>query len=371
MSEKFKTNYLLKVDCDDVRKRHRAFWQHKLSDFPLLYIKANKEKYDPAISLDKNKSHKDYELDLNWHVNHCCNQVLKYDFLFDSMPMAGVMFGRDITNMGVLCGEDFDIHPVSEFITFKNNPNFIFKPTPEFKKELPFVQKVLEIYQGIAKNLGQLACINPPTTADAITTMSMVMGTDQFMRSLYKHPGAIKKKAMELNCLFYSFYNFIYQYLLDCGYGESASWFPVFAEGKFDSIRSDVSVMLSNKMFDEFVLPTVENACSYMEYSMFNLDSVNLIRFIESLSSIKKLKGIYWNIEPWLNNITEYLPNLKRIKELGLLLALPCKDVSDAKLVIKTLGKDGLLLELPTFDNSGTAIASGEEILEFASHCLY
>lgn len=371
MAEKFITNYLLKADCDDARKRHKNFWQHQLADSPLLYIKAKNAGTAPTITLDQNKSRKDFELDLNWHINHCNNQVLNYDFLFDSMPMAGVMLGRDVTNMGVLCGEDFDIHPVSEFITFKKNTDFIFSSTPKFQKNLPFVQSVVDIYQGVMRNLGHLACLNPPTTADAMTTMSMVMGTDEFMRSLYKHPVAVKQKALELNRLFYNFYNFIYQYLLDFGYGESASWFPIFAEGKFDSIRSDVSVMLSNKMFIELVLPSIEDACSYMNYCMFNLDSVNLIRFIEPLSSIPNLNGIYWNIEPWLNNIADYLPTLKKIKELGFVLALPCKNVSDAKLAINTLGKNGLLLEFPTFEDKDIAIASGEEILEFTSHCLY
>ncbi|WP_148136786.1 hypothetical protein [Candidatus Formimonas warabiya] len=370
-TDKFKTNYLLKPDCDNVRKRHRDFWQYQPTDCPLLYIKTKKERALPVLLADQNKSRKELELDLPWHIRHCHSQVTVYDFLFDSMPVSVVMFGRDITNMGVLSGNDFDIHAATEFITFEQNTDFLFAPTPEFNEDHPFVQKVLAIYQGVTKNMGHAACINPPATADAMTTMAMIMGTEKFLRSLSKHPAAVRQKALELNRLFYHFYNYIYAYLLESGYGESASWFPVFVEGKFDSVRSDISVMLSGKMFAELSLPAIADACSYLDDAMFNLDSVELIRFLQPLSEIKKLNGIYWNIEPWLDNVTPYLPVLRQIKEMGFLLAIPCKGVADAKLIINALGKNGLLLEFPVFEEQSQGMAVGEAVAAFAGHCLY
>ncbi|MGI6685779.1 MAG: hypothetical protein ACOX47_09990 [Bacillota bacterium] len=371
MAEKFKTNYLLKPDCVTARKRNMNFWQHLSIDCPLLNIKIKKAGTIPTLTVNQNKSRKDLELDLHWHINHCRSQVFAYEFLADSMPIVGVMFGRDITNMGLLSGNEFGIHSVTEFITFEKNPDFLFAPTPEFDEDHPFVQKVLVIYQGIKEDMGQLACINPPTTADALTTMSMIMGTERFLISLSKHPAEIKQKVIELNRLFYKFYDYIYQYLIAWGYGESASWFPVFVEGKFDSVRSDISVMLSEKMFTDLALPAIADACSYLDYSMFNLDSVELIRFLQPLSEIKKLNGIYWNIEPRLYNLTEFLPVLRKIKELGFLLAIQCKDELDAKLAINALGKCGLLLEFPVFDDKSRGLAVGEAVADFASHCLY
>lgn len=167
-TERFITDYLLKRDCGIARQRHRDFWGHVQTDCPLLQIKVKKSDDYQILPIDQNKSRKDLETDLPWHVNHCRNQVLAYDFLYDSMPLAVVMFGRDITNMGMLSGNDFNIHPVTEFITFKKNSDFLFAPTPEFNQELPFVQRVLAIYRGIHENIGQLACLNPPTTADAM-----------------------------------------------------------------------------------------------------------------------------------------------------------------------------------------------------------
>jgi hypothetical protein len=371
ITKHFTTDYLLKQDCSLTRQRHRDYWHHVPLDTPLLHIKVKRTTNHHKLPTDQNKSRKEFELDLPWHINHCRDQVMAYDFLFDSMPLAVVMFGRDITNMGVLSGNDFSIHLDSEFITFKKSADFLFTPTPQFKQEMPFVKEVLAIYQGIHEDIAKLACLNPPTTADAMTTMAMIMGMESFLRSLRKQPDAVKQKAIRLNKLFYSFYDYIYQYLLDSGYGESASWFPVFAEGKFDSIRSDVSVMLSENMFNEFSLPVICNACSYLDYTMFNLDSVELIRFLPALSKIERLNGIYWNIEPQLRNINEFLPVLGQIKESGLLLALPCKDVPDAILAMNELGRSSLLLEFPVFEDKNSATSAGEEVMNFARHCLY
>jgi hypothetical protein len=369
-AENFTTDYFLKSDCCAARQRHREFWSHGSLDAPLLHIKAIKEGYS-KVPDDQNKSQKELQLDSQWHINLCRSQILAYDFLFDSMPLAVVMFGRDITNMGVLSGSDFDISSVTEFINFKNNPDFLFAPTPEFDPESPFVQSVLEVYRQLHAEVGQSACLNPPTTADAMTTMAMVMGMEDFLISLTAHQSAVKRKAAELNSLFYSFYDYIYQYLLQWGYGEAASWFPVFAEGRFDSVRSDVSVMLSEKMFKEFSVPVLSEACSCLDYAMFNLDSVDMIRFLDALLEIKALNGVYWNIEPWLCSIEEYLPVLKRIKESGMLLALPCSDASQASIAINGLGKSGLLLEFPVFEDREKAISTGQEITGLARGCLY
>lgn len=371
MKVELKSEYSLKTDGVIARKRNANFWRQLTTDCPLLYIKTRKENAIPDVLLDQTRSRKDLELDARWHIRHCRSQVFPYEFLADSMPVAGVMFGRDITNMGVLSGNVFNIHPDTEFIAFEENPDFIFAPTPEFDEKHPFVQKVLEIYAEVKGNIGRSACINPPTTADAMTTMAMVMGTESFLLSLCKYPAAVKQKTMELNRLFYSFYDYIYQHLTAWGYGESASWFPVFAEGKFDSVRSDISVMLSEKMFDDLALPALADACAYLDYAMFNLDSVALIRFLPQLAEIKKLNGIYWNIEPWRYDLAEFLPVLRQIKASGLLIAIQCKNEMEAKLAINTLGKSGLLLEFPVFEDTNRGRAVGETVADFASHCLY
>lgn len=368
---KFAIEYTFKPGCAAVRQRYRDFWQHQTLDSPLLHIKARKDLALRTSSIEQNISRLDLDLNLAWHEEHCCRQIFDYDFLFDSMPTAVVMFGRDITNMGVLSGQSYAIHPETEFITFTRNDNFLFAPTPKFDENDPFVQKVLRIYQGIRTEIGQRACLNPPTTADALSTLAMIMGTENFLRNLCQHPAAVRQKCLELNKLFYSFYDYIYRYLLAWGYGESASWFPVFAEGRFDSVRSDVAVMLSDKMFEELAWPVLADACASVDYAMFNLDALEMCRFLPAMAEIKKLHGVYWNIEPWHSDFSRYVPLLRQIKDFGLLLALPCRDVLDAKQAVSKLGKSGLLLEFPVFADKNQGLAAGEEVTAFARQCLY
>ncbi len=370
MPPEWNTEYLLKKNCSVVRKRNRNFWTHQLSEGPLLHIKVKKNPR-PKLMLDPHQSRKDLEQNENWHINLARQQVFEHDFLADSMPIVNVMFGRDITNMGRLSGYDFQINHRSEFISFEKNPDFLFEDLVEFNKNDAFVQQVLKIYTALKQHIGFLACLGPPTTADALTTMSMIMGTDVFLRYLKKYPFQVIDKAIQLNRLYYQFYEYVYDHLSLWGYGESSSWFPVFAEGKFDSVRSDISVMLSENMFMEISLPALTDACSYLDYSMFNFDSVDMIRFIPCLTEVKKLDGIYWNIEPWKYDIEEYLPTLKRMKNLGFLLAIPCPNIHDAKQIIKHLGKEDILLEFPTFQNQDQAVDIIKQLTTFTSYCFY
>lgn len=358
-------NYICKRGCQESRIKHRLFWRNIDLGIPLLWIKAKKELRITRKSLLVELSRKDMELSADWHLDQLYNQIYGFDFLFESMPVGNIMLGRDITNMGVLSGAEFHIHGNHEFIKFQQNIDFLHQKTPEFAAEIPFIKSVIEIYRLAIDKVGNAGFINPPTTADALSTAAMIMGESALFLAMKTEPQKVREKLFEINNLFYQFHQYIYQELLTAGYGEAASWFPVFAEGKFDSVRSDVSSMLSPQMFRDFSLPLIEKSCSYLDFSMFNLDSTKLIRFLDQLADIKKLNGIYWNIEPWEMDLKRFIPVLKHIKELGFVLALPCKDADDAKLAIAELGTQGLLLELPAFENTETAQKAGEEILAF------
>lgn len=300
---------------------------------------------------------------MGWHVNYARQQLAK-TFLFDAMPLVTVMMGRDITNMAVLAGGDYDYVMPSEYVSFRSNPDFLKEETALFPSAGPFREKVIDCYRGVKQEIGLEGCINPPTTLDALTTMAMIMGEENFFFALYHQPDRVLKRVEELNKRYYQFYDEIYLLLRQWGYGEGGSWFPVFAEGKFESVRCDIMSMVSSDMFRRFALPQLEQVCSYVEYSMFNLETVQMIRFIDDLSRVPGLTGIYWNLEPWEKSVKKYIEPLKKIKKHHMALALPCTSLDDCILAVQELGCNGLLLELPHFAASQEGEHWVEEILK-------
>lgn len=342
------TKYSIKKEEEQARINYRAFWRNEDIGRPLFYVTAADNNSLQPYQNRERITRKEMDLDPNWQANYARQQLSK-TFLFEAMPVATVMVGRDITNMAVLSGADYDYLIPSEYVKFSKNPSFLKDELPPFYSAGQFIEKVTDCYRKVQQEIGMEGCINPPTTLDALTTVSMIMGEENFFFSLNKEPALVLKKVEHLNQLYYQFYDHIYQMLLQWGYGEGCSWFPVFAEGKFESVRCDIMAMVSPEMFRQFAIPQLEQVSSYMDYSMFNLETVQMIPFIDDLAQVPGLQGIYWNMEPWEKSIAKYLEPLKKIKKHKLVLALPCTTLEDCQLAVRELGCNGLLLELPHF----------------------
>jgi len=347
---KQQVKYTLKKNEGQARAHYGAFWQNESIGRPLFYVTATGDNSFKAYENENNITRKGMDLDPQWQANYARQQLAK-DFLWEAMPMVTVMIGRDITNMAVLAGADYRYLMPWECVGFSKNPNFLTEDIPPFSVK-GFMEKVISCYGSVRQEVGMEGCLNPPTTLDALTTMSMIMGEEIFFLSLKQEPTLVLKRMEQLNQLYYQFYNEVYQILLQWGYGEGSSWFPVFAEGKFESVRCDIMYMVSPAMFRQFALPQLDQVCSSMDFSMFNLETVKMISFIDDLAQVPGLQGIYWNLEPWEKSIAKYLEPLKKIKKHKLVLALPCLTLADCILAVQELGCQGLLLELPHFSTS-------------------
>ena len=115
--------------------------------------------------------------------------------------------------------------------------------------------------------------------------------------------------------------------------------------------------MLSKEQFGEFVMPDLRRMTSYMERSMYHLDGVEQMRFIDQLATLPKLAAIQWNpSKP--HDLSEHMSDFKRIRGLGLSLFLTVRSVDDAVYMTKSLGPDGLCMSLPYFDDESDALAA-------------
>ncbi|WP_459917632.1 hypothetical protein [Desulfocicer niacini] len=277
-------------------------------------------------------------------MNRVDNYLNGTCFLADAMPVASLMVGLGITNTTVLAGGDYDYSSTQDFIDFRPGKFTLDNPVPFFNPDNALVKDLKCCYEKVIQNVKHNALVNTPTTLDALSSIYGMCGSETFLKDLICKKEIIKKRVEEMTTVYLQFYDYFYAYLKEKGYGESASWFQVFAEGKFESIRCDFSVMISDEMFKEFVIPELVQICDHMDYSMFNMCSVKHARFVDALADIRSLTGIFWNPEPYIEGIKDYLHVLQKIKKRGLCLEIVCHSVEDAVIASKELGPDGLYL---------------------------
>lgn len=337
--------YALKCCEEEARERHRAFWAGKSLGRPLIYAVARNPEYR-CVSWESSASRKSCDLNPFWHLNRIENDLSGIVFTGDAMPAANLMVGLDITNTVMLAGGDYEYSSNGGQVYYKPGSFKLDKPIRPFTPDNPLAVSLMACYDAVIHAVGNRGFVNAPMSLDPLSSLYGMLGTD-FLKALIKRPDLIKQRVSELTASYLDFYDYFYDYLKAKGYGESGSWLNVFCEEKFESVRCDFTVMLSTEMFREFAAPMLTQICGHMDRSLFNMSSVAHYRFAEALGDISGLDGFFWNYEPHIEGIKDYLPQLKRLKSLKPCLELVCYSVEDAELATRTLGSDGLYILFP------------------------
>jgi len=323
--------------------RHQAFWHNESLGTPLVFALGEKPDFTPK-PWQTSLSRKAWDLSPDWHVNMVENYLYGTCFCGDAMPVASLMVGLDIVNTAILAGGDYDYSGGADFIGFLPGSFSLEETVPGFDPSHALVQNLEACYDKVIQRVGQDALVNTPMTLDALSSLYGMCGSSAFLMKMLDKKGLIKQRVHEMTQTYLAFYDYFYEHLKVKGYGESASWFQVFAEGKFESVRCDFSLMLSPDMFAEFVIPELTQVCDHMDFTLFNMCSVQHARFLDQLSAIPNLDGIFWNPEPYLDGVKGYLPILQQIKEKGMCLEIVCRSVEEGELAAKILGPDGLYI---------------------------
>lgn len=344
----------------EARERHRAFWHNNSLGRPALYIIVQNPECRETTWAKPEIGMKQRDLLPEWHVHQMRNFLNSQLFLAEAMPTASLVVGTDVTNTAVLLGGDYDYYYGEAII--RETPDLLNKVVPAFSQGHFLVRAMEECYYTLAADVKDKAFVNTPMTLDALTTLSLLLNPLNLCRELVLSPLKIKTLTEQITAMYLQFYDHFYEILQAMGYGESSAWMQVMAEGKFELLRCDFAVMISPAMFEEFALPDLTTISEHMEYSMYNLDSVCKVRFLDSLRKLNRLNGIYWNPEPKEADHRKWINTLRRIKEMNFCLQVDCRNLDEAVFVSKELGPDGLLITLPPFKSREEAEDAIEKI---------
>lgn len=337
----------------EARERHRAFFSgSSLGDRPALHVTVRDQASPPPWDTVHPPS-KGTDLDSAWHVARIESELASTEYLADAMPTASVMVGTDVTDTAVLLGGDYEYRHGEAIIC--PDPGVFERPVPAFDPTTSFVRALEAVYRDVDAAVSGRAFVNTVMTLDALTTLSLMRGQLTLIRDMLERPETVRAHVEATERLVNAFYGHFYALLLELGHGESSGWFHCMAEGRFDVLRSDFSVMLSPELFDEFVVPALASRTSALDHALFNMDSTVLMRYLDSLAGIAGLDGVFWNPGPAEGAVSEHLDDLARIKERGLLLDVVAADVAEAVRIVQALGPDGLVIALPPFSNRADA----------------
>jgi hypothetical protein len=297
---------------------------------------------------------------------HMAHAALREHCMAEAVPRAGIHFGSNISLFPALLGHPYGYEGGTAWV--RAVENLYARPVPAFDPAHPLIQTLHEGMRQVAAVIGDRAALIPPCLGiDALTTLSLLRGAEQMCEDLIDDPDTVVAWLEPARAYWCDLSRHLTAAARALGHGGGASWLHTWAPGSFEAVQCDAAVLLSQPMFERFVLPELHAAAACYDYTLYHLDGTCQMRFLDQIASVPNIRGIQWNPEPGENHIEDprWIETFRSIRQRGLLLQFngwESRSVEQILAVVRAIGPDGLMFALPPFSSEAEASAALERI---------
>ncbi|MBM3211171.1 hypothetical protein FJZ33_03060 [Candidatus Poribacteria bacterium] len=327
---------LYREDMDEVRKRMTIWWNGGDIGRPAMQITAPRPKplenikampQPPGWVTNYSTSNFDYR------VNISARQCAGIYYLGEAVPnvapdlapncLALYLGCKGVETQGTVWCEPYIDDP--ENANFQYDPdNFYWQFTLHLGRE--------QLRLGKGKFLVQF-----PDLIEGLDTLAAMRKTQRLLVDLIERPVWVKKCLRSITDRYFHYYDILYDMFRD-EVGGSVYW--AWAPGRMSKFQCDFSAMISPKMFNEFMIPVLDEMCQRVSYCMYHWDGPGAIQHHDLLLSIRKLTMLQWTPgagqEP--THHKRWWPLYHKSIEAGKKVLIGCDNIETLKLLKKEFG---------------------------------
>jgi len=174
--------------------------------------------------------------------------------------------------------------------------------------------------------------------------LSRLRGTEALAMDLIDRPQVVKPAIDEINAAWLRYWEacvgVIHQWV-----GGYVYWMGLWSESPSIDLQCDFSAIISPRMFEEFIIPSIEQQTEWIARTIYHLDGPDAVQHLDALLALPKLNGIQWVGGAGAPPTTHYVPALKRIQAAGKLLVAYCMP-EEVETLLTELRPEGLLLNV-------------------------
>ena len=187
-----------------------------------------------------------------------------------------------------------------------------------FDERSLFFQKALEMARAYVRDSGGDYFVSMPNVSGTLDALSHLMGPDGLMEAMLDDPAPVKRALSKIEAAYARMVTEVGAIISANNKGGTGiGWMQTWAPGLHAQMQIDMSVMISNEMFEDFAMPELRAQCGLLDYPLYHLDGVEQIRHLDSLLSLEKLRAIQWTQVAGQKPATEYIPELRKIQAAG------------------------------------------------------
>lgn len=215
----------------------------------------------------------------------------------------------------------------------------------EFDENSFLFSKTMELARSFAEDSKGDYMVSMPDCTGNADALAHLMGSEELLVEMLEDPETVHAALDQIGQSYERAMSGVFELVKDVNEGGGAiHWLNTWAPGFHAQMQCDMSVMISNPMFREFILPELKSQCRFLEYPLYHFDGIEQLRHLDDILSVPELRVIQWTQVDGQLLVTEYIPALQKIQAAGKNLLLNAVRPCQIRPLMENLSSKGLLL---------------------------
>lgn len=330
-----------KNDWNQTRQRHAAFWNGEIIDRCCINVRCGDDVLPRLLDEFWKKNNHDVRL-VRTDPNRLIEQnrlIMEHTYYGgDAFPLASVDLGAS-GHAGFFKGAKYQIGDTVWFFPSLEDPEKL-----EFDENSYLFEKTLELARALAQDSGGDYCVSMSDATGNADALAHLMGSEELLIAMMEDPDAVKAALGKIQTSYETVMKRVFDIVHHVNDGGSCiGWLSTWAPGFHAQMQCDLSVMISNPMFNEFIMPELRAQCDFLDYPLYHFDGIEQLRHLDSLLSLPGLRTIQWTQVAGQPPCTDFIPQLQKIQAAGKNLHIHV-DPGQIRPLMENLSSRGLYL---------------------------
>jgi len=354
-----------KPDWAKTKQRLLAMWENEIVDRCNISVTAPKDANNPYIhkAPENEADLEKWYTDADWILSRNLDRFEKTHFAGDALPSIFPYFGtgghaKYLSDKAIYKPETIWLsHVVEDYNRF----SFDMEPdNAVFQRELSIIKQLADAGNG-------RFFVAQPDNCGSIDALAQLRGNAPLLMDFIDEPESVRMATDKIvNVLKNASLPIFDATRANNDGGSAHGWMCTWHPGKHMQLQCDMSVMLSPAIFEEFVLPELEQSCAFLDAAIYHLDGIEQIRHLDYILSVDKIRMIQWVNVAGQPPMTAYIDQLRRIQRSGrgLVLIIPPEQLDT---LLNELSPKGLQIIV----NGARDAAEADDIVNHVAKHVY
>ena len=185
-----------------------------------------------------------------------------------------------------------------------------------------------------------------PAVCGGLDVLAELRGASELCMDLVLEPEWVKEKLQEIDTVSRQAFHALYDIVKDDEGAMFHAFFMVWGRGKTSLIQCDFATLISEDMYREFMIPSILDAVSYLDYSLYHVDGPEALRTVDALLEIDGLDCIEFTPGPQVpqGGDPRWYPLYKKIKDAGKCVQAVEMQAEEVIPLLDAVGPEGMYL---------------------------